>query len=653
MLINGKPTAKKATTAELIKEVIKLPSSFPDYIAIHPSLTQATSSETEALFEEGHTLSLQKDKAGADNAYERGFASLGNNMEYWHGHYHSQVAEKFNDQGWREEALTHQQEAAKFMVAAGRGSHSEPLFISMAENVIALGRTDITENYQKMLDNALAKQHGPDYNQQEEILARRFLASHAEQQTPPDITSARKHFTVLFELEQGPLTPNAIMVNERGVAFSDDTLLGTSNIQQCTVVTVRDPATKKTALAHVNIQTNPHSLQTEVLDKFPSTAKLDVHLIGSRENAGADTSNSNLTKVMNVLQQHNNVTIKSADIWEANNPTAIVIDPKDGTIRHGVPGVIEEHAVLQRGLMMLGKSPRAGASPLIESSQLIKGKHTAHDVYLDSTTINYSGHILKKTGNEIYQDSMQSDDASCWHAMATMPTIALVEENVRQTQGIVDQITQKAAEQGIVINEKQLYKSQLLQPKHLGPNAEEHNRTIVETYVANIPKRENNRIYNAISSNLAQQNITVNSTKLRDVVSAIPKFPGYENPKNDAIIPLVIEEGLYHKKGVINKFISRIKGEEPSHMSVNETKIRQFTLDDIERKANAFSPVAQTEKPSAPPQKPAEIDFKLDKNIISNLQKGGASRTETVQTPFTAQHVQTVNQQPNLQPKLR
>ncbi|AIL65014.1 putative Chemoreceptor glutamine deamidase CheD [Rickettsiales bacterium Ac37b] len=160
----------------------------------------------------------------------------------------------------------------------------------------------------------------------------------AEKLSGNDI-EAIEHYSKAYSLRQGQIDYEAHRVEQHEVGFSAEEKIGTDNIQQCVVIILRDPISKKTALAHFDRYTDPNSI-SEVIAKFSQDTQLDAYLIGGRDRGGENKiiSDTNIQKVTQQLKQYNNINIKSADIGDKGSPSAIVFDPKTGHLSHAVPG---------------------------------------------------------------------------------------------------------------------------------------------------------------------------------------------------------------------------------------------------------------------------------------------------------------------------
>ena len=198
----------------------------------------------------------------------------------------------------------------------------------------------------------------------------------------------------IFELEQAPFDNEARRVEQHEVGFSNSFKMGTDNIHQCIAIIIRNPETKKTALAHFDINTTPDSLENEVIATFDRNEKLEVTLIGGFANfpevithalsAPAQEFNThintamhyygqsnqileqyallNIVNVLSVLQNscNTNLSLVAANIVNKNNISAITIDPITGNIENAMPAFKSPDRWLREGMI----SVDGGSSPL-------------------------------------------------------------------------------------------------------------------------------------------------------------------------------------------------------------------------------------------------------------------------------------------------
>jgi chemotaxis receptor (MCP) glutamine deamidase CheD len=135
------------------------------------------------------------------------------------------------------------------------------------------------------------------------------------------------------------VNPDAYRVEQAEIGFSDKAPIGTDNVRDCVCVMVRDPVTHKTGLAHIDYSTGIYSLQ-RLFDRMPADSRLEVRLVGAcygKDKELSDTSIENMQKVTNFLSGKN-VDILSTDIYDENQPRAVVVNPETFAITEQRPG---------------------------------------------------------------------------------------------------------------------------------------------------------------------------------------------------------------------------------------------------------------------------------------------------------------------------
>jgi chemotaxis receptor (MCP) glutamine deamidase CheD len=151
--------------------------------------------------------------------------------------------------------------------------------------------------------------------------------------------------TALFAMKHSrllPVNPDAIRVEQNEIGFSADRPIGTDNICSCVCVVIHDPLSKKTALAHVDSGSDIQSLQ-EIFDRMPKNVRLEARLVGAcygdqvkMTAEQAEVSIANMKKITAFINGKN-VNILSSDIFDAEQPRAIVVDPLSFKITEAIP----------------------------------------------------------------------------------------------------------------------------------------------------------------------------------------------------------------------------------------------------------------------------------------------------------------------------
>jgi len=193
-----------------------------------------------------------------------------------------------------------------------------------------------------------------------------------------------------MSLNLRPIVAEAHRVEGGEVGFSDKEPIGTDNTHDCVTVMLRDPITKKTALAHIGGDTTEESLQTLWEGMTQSGATIEMRLLGGRqlpidvpENDPAysykkknnDIARWNVEKVVRFFKDKP-VNVLSADILTPDQPAVVVVDPKTFAITEKVPGKHNPNAYVN-GLMVLYtgnflEEGPSGHNPLMAAFDLTK-----------------------------------------------------------------------------------------------------------------------------------------------------------------------------------------------------------------------------------------------------------------------------------------
>lgn len=191
-----------------------------------------------------------------------------------------------------------------------------------------------------------------------------------------------------LSLNMKPVVANAHRVEGGEVGFSATDPIGTDNTHDCVTVMLRDPITKKTALAHIGGDTTEESLQLLWSGMTQSGAPIEMRLLGGRQlpvtaSEGTDEysyqmknnqiARWNVEKVARFFKDKP-VNVLSADILSADQPAVVVVDPATFSIEEKVPGRENPNAFVN-GLSVLYtgdylKESSAGHNPLMKAFDL-------------------------------------------------------------------------------------------------------------------------------------------------------------------------------------------------------------------------------------------------------------------------------------------
>jgi tetratricopeptide (TPR) repeat protein len=346
MLINGQQAG--ASTEEILGQLTLIPSSFPDYLYNTRPLIAGNQELYSKALQLCGEASRQLDVKSAIKQFEIVVEIPEIQFDKATiSHVNLSMARGYQVLGKVDEAKKRFQNAAQYSIAAGKYYEAEHYYKELA----ALHQqTGTIQSYQQELEGDLAKSQSKGTEEQE-LDVRLALGAALRVQGRHD--EAIEQYSAAYSLQQGKVDYKAYRVEQREVGFSNQAKIGTDNIQQCVVVIVYDPETKKTALAHVDRYTDPSSLSKDVLDKFPvpsSDKKLEVYLVGGRDRSSQSlaVSDANIKKITEELNKHAHVDIKAADVGDKGAPSGIVFDPITGKLEHAVPGKEDRSAKLRQ-----------------------------------------------------------------------------------------------------------------------------------------------------------------------------------------------------------------------------------------------------------------------------------------------------------------
>ncbi len=155
-----------------------------------------------------------------------------------------------------------------------------------------------------------------------------------------------------LSLNLRPVVAEAHRVEGGEVGFSATDPIGTDNTHDCVTVMLRDPMTKKTALAHVGGDTTEESLQILWEGMTQSGRLIEMRLLGGRQlpitvsqdhpeypyqAKNNQIAQWNVEKVVRFFQDKP-VNVLSADIFTADQPAAVVVHPQTFNLAEKVPG---------------------------------------------------------------------------------------------------------------------------------------------------------------------------------------------------------------------------------------------------------------------------------------------------------------------------
>lgn len=147
---------------------------------------------------------------------------------------------------------------------------------------------------------------------------------------------------------------SALRVEQGEVGFSAAAPIGTDNLHDCVCLIVHDPVSRKTALAHIDDNTDAASLRI-IMDRMPESG-LQARIIGGRFKFGpaAIQSQRNIRKVTEFLNA-SNIQLLSSQVLQGEQPAAVTVNPLDFTVRDVAPGMRNPNRLLTAGKIMVAE----------------------------------------------------------------------------------------------------------------------------------------------------------------------------------------------------------------------------------------------------------------------------------------------------------
>lgn len=283
----------------------------------------------------------------------------------------------------------------------------------------------------------------------------------------------------------------AYRVEQAEIGFSADRKIGTDNVNDCVCVIIRDPTTKKTALAHVDAATDVSSLEqvfSRLPKRRPPDAPLEAKLIGARFGPssgsvyGERVSRGNIEKISRLLDKHH-VEVLSAAVLDPNQPTSIVVDPLPFEVEEHSPGMPNPSKDMANGRACI----EAWGKPLQVAFDLTVSDQRASILLSRQAVANLRHSYAGKNEWEIYEQFSRGHQYSDSQLpVAVEQTVALTEAYQASVDQLQETLNRKIAaleETGIKVPEyeKQKAVSAINQcPIHIGERAENSNRPLAE-----------------------------------------------------------------------------------------------------------------------------------------------------------------------------
>lgn len=291
----------------------------------------------------------------------------------------------------------------------------------------------------------------------------------------------------MFRPTGEPRDEEAIRVEQGEIGLSADKKIGTDNIWECVCVIIRDPITKKTALAHIDMANDANSLQL-AMDRLPNhgSPPLQAKIVGASygdnqtNETGKFRSKANIQKVIHFLEDKD-VNILSADIMDINQPRCLVVDPETFTLEEASPrenpNMILANAMLQ--FTQLGR-------PLNLAFDLTTSEKYAPIAVTRSNVSEIRKNILGRSVLEIAEKTYSTIPANVYNSTLDIECDLQLGRAYADAYGQIERaFIERASElrsQGYKItNERNERFMDALQncPLHIGENAEIANKPLI------------------------------------------------------------------------------------------------------------------------------------------------------------------------------
>ncbi len=334
LLVGGKAfDVAQATEDEILAKIKALPGGFSDRTRIHTRLSydingqggvheQKAYEAEKAYFSNGHVkdlgLSIEEYYAAAKAYEDAGDLMPAANMyslagqryltypknAYVNGHFYSERAIACFD---RAIELHQRQGHSDFMYR-----DQDKLYEALAETVLLYRKQQPDSGAVVPLDEALRKEN--------------YYYQRMGEVSEAVVATARRI--------QGILDKSAARVEQKEFGISDTQPIGTDNVSQCVALMVGckpDGADNYTvALAHIDYETDVSGIR-QMIGAMPE-GKKQVRIVGARFDQDAKSKN-NLARVVAELALHN-VDIISSSVHQGDyGASAVVVDPKDFSIK--------------------------------------------------------------------------------------------------------------------------------------------------------------------------------------------------------------------------------------------------------------------------------------------------------------------------------
>jgi hypothetical protein len=336
----------------------------------------------------------------------------------------------------------------------------------------------------------------------------------------------REKMAEIYTSMQGAADATAHRIEQGEMGFSADKPIGTDNVSQCVVLMLHDPVSKKTGLAHVDIESDKKSL--DLMFKRMPKNQLQARIIGARFDTDMD-SHINLEGVIDFLRSRD-VDLLSADILNYHGPSAMVVDPKTFEVKEAVP---EGHNV-----------NRQLSNALHLFAGLEKDVHLSFDFTISperAPLLLNRAAVAKLRDEFLGKDDVEIDaqlrfNNTFERSVVSHNIMALRDEYLKQlgvVEAALNERMQQVSEGGVTLSADA--KAQALEwvmqvPMHVGANAEAANQPLIE-YI-------NTRLFNVVGQEAVVNVGEMEKVKFaRQPFSVIEQQTQREKPYTDMVQP--------------------------------------------------------------------------------------------------------------------
>ncbi len=288
------------------------------------------------------------------------------------------------------------------------------------------------------------------------------------------------------------INPEAHRIEQGEIGLSSDKPIGTDNVNDCVCVVLRDPHTKKTAIAHIDASTGISSLQVlldRMPDRKPPNKPLEARLIGARfrddpneDGFGADKAKQNIRKIVEFLDDRH-VDVLSAAILDPGQPTSIVVHPETFEIVEETPGVPNPNMHLGNGKPLITN----WGKPLHLSFDLTSSMERAPIILQGGEVMTLRDRFAGKSEDQIYAWFKKNSQYSDWQMPVVVEQVILLTEAYQQS---IDQVVSRLDAKIVALKEQSVNIADFDREKvvkiisegaiHLGHGAEKANQPLVD-----------------------------------------------------------------------------------------------------------------------------------------------------------------------------